>query len=88
MDQVFWMELGYLPKPITSSSDNQVVNPAANTVWDITVGDSVVTLTDSNGVTIAPKGGNNNGIQSGAIAGALPALKQGPSSLLDMARTR
>ena len=53
---------------ITSSSDNQVVNPAANTVWDITVGDSVVTLTDSNGVTIAPKGGNNNGIQSGTYS--------------------
>lgn len=62
---------------ITSSSDNQVVNPAANTVWDITVGDSVVTLTDSNGVTIAPKGGNNNGIQSGAYSWGVTCSETG-----------
>lgn len=62
---------------ITSSSDNQVVNPAANTVWDITVGDSVVTLTDSNGVTIAPKGGNNNGIQSGTYSWGVTCSETG-----------
>ena len=62
---------------ITSSSENQVVNPAANTVWDITVGDSVVTLTDSNGVTIAPKGGNNNGIQSGAYSWGVTCSETG-----------
>lgn len=60
-----------------TSSDNQVVNPAANTVWDITVGDSVVTLTDSNGVTIAPKGGNNNGIQSGAYSWGVTCSETG-----------
>ena len=62
---------------ITSSSDNKVVNPAANTVWDITVGDSVVTLTDSNGVTIAPKGGNNNGIQSGTYSWGVTCSETG-----------
>ncbi len=33
--------------------------------WTLTVSDTGVTLTDANGVSIAPKGGNNNGIKSG-----------------------
>ena len=49
---------------ITASGDT-VTNPAATTVWDITVDGGTVKLTDSNGASIAPKGGNNNGIASG-----------------------
>ena len=42
-----------------------ITGPAANLVWTITVdGDSAV-LTDANGVTVAPKGGNENGIVQG-----------------------
>lgn len=33
--------------------------------WTVTVEEDGVRLTDSNGVTVAPKGGNNNGIASG-----------------------
>ena len=33
-------------------------------MWDVTVNGDVAKLTDSNGVTIAPKGGNNNGIKA------------------------
>ena len=44
--------------------ENGTVSAPANMVWDITVEGSTVKLTDSNGVTIAPKGGNNNGIKA------------------------
>ena len=37
---------------------------AAGYIWDITVSGSSAVLTDANGVTIAPKSGNTNGIQS------------------------
>lgn len=33
--------------------------------WTITVDGDTATLTDANGTSVAPKGGNNNGIQSG-----------------------
>ena len=42
---------------------NWVTN--ASSVWTITVDGTNVKLTDANGTTIAPKGGNNNGIKSG-----------------------
>ncbi len=40
-------------------------------VWTITVDGSTVKLTDSAGTTIAPKGGNNNGILSGDYSWAV-----------------
>ena len=36
-------------------------------VWDITVDGEQAVLTDGNGVSVAPKGGNNNGIKTGRI---------------------
>ncbi|MBE6951669.1 MAG: hypothetical protein E7451_10105, partial [Ruminococcaceae bacterium] len=48
-----------------TAADGTITAPAANLVWDITVDGDTVKLTDSNGITIAPKGGNNNGILSG-----------------------
>ena len=65
---------GYAPTVLDGSwvlaeavtpEDGVITNPAANLVWTITVDGSTVKLTDSNGTTIAPKGGNNNGIKSG-----------------------
>ena len=43
----------------------KLINPDANLVWEIAVTDSGVTLTDANGVQVAPSGGNNNGIKAG-----------------------
>ena len=48
-----------------TATDGVITAPAANLIWTITVDGTNVKLTDSNGVTIAPKGGNNNGIKSG-----------------------
>ena len=40
---------------------------ASSPVWTVTVNDDgTVTLTDANSTSIAPKGGNNNGITSGS----------------------
>ena len=44
--------------------DGKVVD-AKNAIWTLTVEGSSVTITDINGATIKPKGGNNNGISSG-----------------------
>ncbi len=64
---------GYAPTVLSGSwvlaeavtaTDGKFTDPAANLVWDIAVDGSNVKLTDSNGVTIAPKSGNNNGIQA------------------------
>ena len=49
----------------------ELINPAANLVWDITVTEDGVTLTDANGVQVAPKGGNTNGIQVGSYTWAV-----------------
>ncbi len=43
-----------------------VVTDAKGGVWTLTVEGSSVTITDANGATIKPKGGNNNGIASGS----------------------
>ncbi len=48
---------------VDASADTVMVDPAI--VWTITVDGATVKLTDSNGVTVAPKSGNTNGIQSG-----------------------
>ena len=54
-------------KPIVSGD---VVTDAAGGIWTLTVNGSSVTITDSNGVSIAPKGGNNNGLATGEYAWA------------------
>lgn len=54
---------------VDASSDTVTVDPAI--VWTITVDGDTVKLTDSNGVTVAPKSGNNNGIQSGDYSWAV-----------------
>ena len=52
------------PTAVTASGDTVQVAPSL--LWTITVTDGGVTLTDSKGQTIAPKGGDTNGIQSGS----------------------
>ena len=42
-----------------------LVTDTAGAIWTLTVEGTSVKLTDANGVTVAPKGGNNNGIKSG-----------------------
>ncbi len=49
-----------------TATDGTITDPAANLVWTLTVSTDGVILTDSNGTSIAPKGGNNNGISSGS----------------------
>ena len=44
------------------------VTDAKGGIWTLTVSGSTVQITDSNGVSIKPKGGNNNGIASGEYA--------------------
>ena len=51
-----------------TESDGKIVDPAAGTVWTITVDGDTAVLTDSNGTSVAPKSGNNNGIQSGTYS--------------------
>ena len=41
------------------------VTDAKGGIWTLTVADGKVTITDANGVTVAPKGGNSNGIKEG-----------------------
>ena len=55
---------------VTPTISGDVVTDAAGGVWTLTVEGSSVTLTDSNGVSIAPKGGNNNGLATGQYAWA------------------
>ena len=46
-------------------SDDKITGPAEG-VWTLTVTESGVQMTDAKGTTIAPSGGNNNGIKSGS----------------------
>ena len=57
-------------------SDDQLTDPAG-AVWDITVVEGGVKLTDGNGVTVAPKGGNENGIKSGDYVWAVSVNDNG-----------
>ena len=50
--------------PVTDAGD-ELTDPDASLVWTIDVTADGVTLTDANGVAVAPAGGNNNGIQAG-----------------------
>ena len=49
-------------QPVVSGN---TVTDTKGAVWTITVNGDSVTLTDSNGVTIKPKGGENNGVLEG-----------------------
>ena len=60
---------------------DQLTDPAG-AVWDITVVEGGVKLTDGNGVTVAPKGGNENGIQSGDYVWAVSVNDNGEFSFL------
>ena len=57
-------ENGWLTAVQPTVSENMVTEPAG-AVWTLTFDGSSVTLTDANGVTVAPKSGNNNGIKEG-----------------------
>ncbi|MDD6022729.1 MAG: hypothetical protein PUC06_00605, partial [Oscillospiraceae bacterium] len=70
---------GYAPTYFDSSTkwvlaeqvtltDGALTGVSDAAIWNLTVEESTVKLTDSNGVTIAPKGGNTNGIQAGEYA--------------------
>ncbi len=52
----------------TVSGDEITVANAAGYIWDLTVSGTSVVLKDSNGVSIKPKGGNENGIASGTYS--------------------
>ena len=77
---VMTVSTGYAPTTLDGSwilaesvtaADGAVTDPAANQVWTLTVDGTNVKLTDSNGVTVKPKGGNNNGIASGDYSWAV-----------------
>lgn len=55
---------------VTPTISGDVVTDAAGGIWTLTVEGSSVTITDSNGVSIAPKGGNNNGLATSQYAWA------------------
>ena len=67
-------EAGYAPTvldggwvtPTAVTASGNTVEVAPSLLWTITVTDGGVTLTDSKGQTIAPKGGDANGIKSGS----------------------
>ena len=67
---------GWITAVQPTMSGDQLTDPAG-AVWDIAVAEGGVKLTDSNGVTIAPKGGNNNGIQSGDYVWAVSVNDNG-----------
>ena len=46
-------------------------------VWDVTVSGDTVTLTDSNEVSVATAGGNNNGIASGEYSWTYEVTENG-----------
>ena len=49
-------------QPVVSGN---TVTDTKGAVWTLTVNGSSVTLTDANGISVKPKGGNNNGISEG-----------------------
>lgn len=57
------IDSGWLGAVEISSVGDQLVNPDAAAVWTLTVTENTMKLSDSNGVTVAPKGSNKNGIK-------------------------
>lgn len=72
---------GWITAVQPTMSGDQLTDPAG-AVWDITVTEGGVKLTDSNGVTVSPKNGNTNGIQSGDYVWAVSVNKNGEFSFL------
>ena len=73
---VMILDTGYAPGSLAgtwvtavqpSVTDGSVTDPTTG-VWTLTVSGSSVKLTDANGVSIAPNGGDSNGISSGEYA--------------------
>ena len=60
------LEGTWLSAAEVTETDGTLTDPAANLVWTIAVTDNGVTLTDANGVQVAPQGGNKNGIKAGS----------------------
>jgi len=58
-------ENGWLLSATLAAANNTITDPVEDHVWTLTVSGDSVKLTDSKGNTIAPKGGNNNGIAVG-----------------------
>lgn len=48
-----------------TNTEETILDPAVDLRWNISVTEDGAVLTDNNGVTVAPKGGNENGISSG-----------------------
>ena len=61
-------DTGYAPGALDGTWISAVAEASASTdaVWTLTVDGSNVTLTDANDVSVAPKGGDNNGIKEGS----------------------
>lgn len=66
-------EKGFSPKELSGKwvttaavTVNGATATASEGIWTITVSADGVVLTDANNVSIAPSGGNNNGIKSGS----------------------
>lgn len=61
-------DTGYAPGALDGTWISAVAEASASTdaVWTLTVDGSNVILTDANNVSVAPKGGNDNGIVSGS----------------------
>ena len=57
---------GWVLSAEAEAKDGKLTDPASDMVWNVTVKDGKATLTDSNGVSIAPKGANANGIKAGS----------------------
>ena len=71
---VMIVDTGYAPgafdngwlTAVQPTVSNGAVTDAKGGIWTLTFDGESVTITDANGVTIAPKGGNTNGILSGS----------------------
>lgn len=59
-----YFDNGWVLATQPSVVDGKIENPTAG-VWTLTVDTDGVVMTDAKGTSIAPKGGNTNGIQSG-----------------------
>ena len=60
-----YFDNGWVHATQPSVVDGKIENPTAG-VWTLTVDTDGVVMTDAKGTSIAPKGGNTNGIQSGS----------------------
>ena len=60
-----YFDNGWVLATQPSVVDGKIENPTAG-VWTLTVDTDGIVMTDAKGTSIAPKGGNTNGIQSGS----------------------